>query len=264
MRRIRTAGVVALVLAVALAGCSGLTGGDGTPSATDAGPNGGPDGGAVDTDAILSAHTDALDSAGSYTTNATIAINGSGPVAGTQSVDYLVDTENDQAMLRQTFQGATVVQYTAGDTTYLRQSQGGNATYRVASEPYGDGFQALTPVNTSQAANLAGLGSVLGNVTYEQTGSGTVDGVAVTQYEASGSDAINLGNNPGNVTGFESTLAVADDSGVVQSLTLSISIEQQGQTQEQDIEVTTSAVGSTTVPEPDWLDEAREQNQTAS
>lgn len=260
MRRIRAAGVVALVLAVALAGCSGLTGGDGTPSATDGGPDGTP----VDTDSILAAHTEALDGAGSYTTNATIAINGSGPVSGTQSVSYLVDSGSDEAMLRQTFQGASVVQYTAGNTTYLRQTQGGNATYRVASEPYGDGFQALTPVNTSQAANLAGLGSVLGNVTYQQAGSATVDGVAVTRYEASGSDAINLGNSPGNVTAFESTLAVADDSGVVRTLTFTISIEQQGQTQEQDIEVTTSGVGSTTVPEPDWLDEAREQNQTAS
>jgi hypothetical protein len=138
------------------------------------------------------------------------------------------------------------------------QYQKGTAPYN-ASEPQPVNF--TTVVGEVSNATTA-------SVPYEEVGTETFDGVQVTRYEASGEElarSLGLLNGTGgtfqNVTFVSaSTELLIDGDGIVRRASFDVVVDT-----EQAGEVTISfsqeitAVGSTSVPEPDWLEEAMQQ-----
>jgi hypothetical protein len=155
--------------------------------------------------------------------------------------------------------------YTDGDTTWQRQSSSFGESYSKGTAPYGP--DEPTPVNVTTVLGEA-VNTTTSNVSVTEAESVTIDGVQATRYEASGQQLVDeigggLGNGSffGNATVESASAAVAiDGDGVIRLLTFEIVLtsEEAGRvTLALDQRITD--VGSTTVSEPAWLDEAKDQ-----
>lgn len=287
--------LVAVALLASLSGCSVLLGGDGsspgsTPEPTAGAGTDGPTaestsgpsatGGVADpaipvgteTDgqqryefdaaALNADHVAALEAAGSFSrqsslvirnASATRYINGSyavergGPAANTANITYVVDGAVDDL--------PTTTRYTEGGTTYERQVErtgdGVETRSRSGSEPYGDADPR--PVNETVAYTLGQIArDVVDSSTWNRSGSGQVDGAAVTRYDTSGAQ---FGVGLGAAADGAATLVV-DESGAVRYLAYHFVVETDGGSTEYVYEAGYTGVGSTTVDEPAWTDEA--------
>ncbi len=253
----RIGATAAMVLLVALAGCSGLgLGGDG------GGDGYGVSGADLDGETLDEATTEAVESAGSYTveqsSNVTIS-QASIEVTTTSEMTIQVDFESEQGLRERQQQRAggggesqasSSVVYTDGDTSYRKQTIAGNTSYDTR-EGEGSNIQGITAVNvTDFPQNYA---PVIDGVAWEQNGTETRDGTTVTVYTATGVENRTAFGLPSSTTVTNGELLV-DGDGVVRELTLGTSDEQRGQTL--DVTVTLTETGSTTVEEPGWLDNA--------
>lgn len=284
--------LIALAVVASLSGCSVLLGGDGSSPKPTAGPQGtdaptpepttepSASGGVTDpaipagtaTDgqqqyefdaaALNADHVAALEAAGSFSrqsslvirnASATRYINGSyavergGPAANTANITYVVDGAVDDL--------PPTTRYTGGGTTYERQverTDGGTETrYRSGSEPYGDADPR--PVNETVAYTLGQIArDVVDSSTWNRSGSGQVDGADVTRYDTSGAQ---FGVGLGADTDGAATLVV-DESGVVRYVAYRFVVAAGGASTEYVYEAGYTGVGSTTVDEPAWTDEA--------
>jgi hypothetical protein len=273
---------ILLALVVVLAGCSG--GGTASPESTADGPDGGTGPAAtLPTDLNVSylegTHGERLSTASSFTTSLNYSISNA-----TQTL-YLETTANIEAdgsvgFERFGFRNATgdgifLETYTDDGTTYERTAfvSGGQeqAQYSRGEEPY-DEF-GVTPVNASSARFPELVTSVGGGVTWEQQGTTTYEGTEVVEYTASGEAAFDasfreqvqpsggLFGTSANITeydGIEATLLL-DEDGVIRQLRYEASGTQDGEQLTVTLTVTFEDIGSTTVSEPSWLDEARQQ-----
>lgn len=211
-------------------------------------------------------HVEALRNAGSFTSVwETTYSNASGPLFSSRTEARLDPDagsgyQNTTLFVRGGFRPSTTDIYTTGDTTYQRFGTGDNATYLTDTEPYDTG--QVTPVNFDTV-----VGEVEENfsegIRFERDGETTYDGVPVTRYRANDEDLAELWNTSdfGNatVTGGAMTLLV-DDRGIFRQFELRIDlVTEEGEQVTVEVVQTFTAVGSTTVPEPPWLDEARAQ-----
>jgi hypothetical protein len=280
----RTLLVIALAILVASAGCTG-TGGDGVPDestgATTApgdgssgGDDGGSDGAADDGDSgddlDVADPESALREAGSFTT--TMRINGSDYTGNTGEVThtYSVDFENERYYGYieggADVPGAALMErFSADGVTYVKMGQGDEAIYFAES---GDDWFSLSE---------ATLDDSYYDYADEQddalvkTGSETFDGVSVTRYEATDVEQWAYFQpyvaEDGRITDFEYVILV-DDDGVVRSMTWYLAgVDESGDEPRpfsQRVEMRLTDVGTTTVEDPDWLDEARAKAITAS
>jgi len=156
--------------------------------------------------------------------------------------------------------------YTDGDRTWQRQNSSfGGVQYSAGTAPYGP--SEPTPVNFTSVIGEA-VNTTTGNVTFSRTGTTTVDGVDATVYEADGDQLIEeLGFNASGgsffsnatVEGASATVGV-DGDGIIRLTTFEVVLdsEQAGEVII-SFEQRVSDVGATSVEEPDWLDEAKEQ-----
>jgi hypothetical protein len=238
---------------------------DGDGSDADDGSDSAGDGLSVTAD-----HTEALRNAGSFTSSlnitSTTTQNGTDSTTGIE-LDVMIDQGGDRGYINQTIGSRlgdiNAESYTAGEETFQRSSSPFGTQYFYGTEPYAD--SNVTPVNVTSA----GVGGEqllfgAGNLTWTEEGSDTRDGVDVTHYSVSDADAIEQagGQLAPNATSIDSVSvdAYVDGDGIVREMSWSFSgIDQNGN--EFDFESTyrTTDVGSTTVEEPGWLDEAREQ-----
>lgn len=274
----RPLAVLAAVLLVALAGCSGVLPGTGDAE-EEAYTTSGEE---LNGTTLRSDHVDQLEAAGSFTTGTTVVLESANRTAELERTTA-VDLEGDRALQTDTIEtsGAGMSgtfgsdTYTAGDETYTRLRAGtGNDTsvqYQHASAPYDD--VGVTPVNTTAAMNAELAENAAATVNWTQTGVVERNGTTVTRYEATGQenftefrDRTDLG--PGEtdlseldaeISEIEATMFV-DRDGVVRQFDVRFAGTAQGQDVTMSVTVTTTDVGETTVQEPGWLDEARNRS----
>ncbi|MCD2199889.1 hypothetical protein LPA44_08270 [Halobacterium sp. KA-4] len=244
---------VAVAALLVFAGCSaGGNGGATTaPETTAAGGDPVYDS-PLDAQTVAQAHESVVRDAGSFT-----LVSTSNQTQGNQSFGVESSTAVDLATAayfsRQEASGQTIEQYGFGNgTAYQRISMASGQT------------QYTVPQQSPNTSQLAGsqLASFVGAFSFSHTGTETIDGTETYVYEASGVEDLNQ-SAPGfssldteNVTSMSAQVYVTDDGLVKQfgySLTVSTSNgEASVATEQQYVDV-----GSTTVSEPVWLDEAR-------
>lgn len=242
---------------------------DSTPAETTTeepsdGSDDGTSGDGVTSESIFGGHADAVGEAGSFTANVEIEVNTSQQDASVSSTTYGnidSDTGYQQVEVSSSFITQTTEVYTSGDETWQRTNSSLQGTqYDYATAPYEGSVQ---PVNTTQAAtgNFQ-FGST--DLTWEAAGSTTVNGFETTRYTATDISSPEQASSliGANVTAVDNIQfeAFVDDDGIVRRLVLDFSgeSEQSGQVQ-QSLQYELTDIGSTTVPTPEWLDEARQQ-----
>lgn len=226
-----------------------------TPTAT---PSEGPTRLTFDSSSLNAEHTAALEAAGSFTRESSLVIrNGS----ATRYINGSYAIERDGPAINHanitTVGGGRVrgppptTRYTAGGTTYERRGTGSDARYRRGSEPYGE--DEPQPINETVAYSLGQIArAVVDGSTWEETGTDRVEGVAVTQYDASGEDF--------GARGFLNTEGTArivvDENGVVRYVAYEFVASVGGRETQYVYEAGYTGVGSTTVEEPAWTGQA--------
>ena len=273
--------VVAVVLLVAMAGCSGLSD-DGTPTAnatanattnattnvttpTDTTSNISsadttPTGAGLDGAELNAATRGAAESSGSYTIQ-TVDIRsspqGQQAIQSTTRINLSADRGRRATNYRtRTRRGTTQVPadvYTATDTSYRELNSSQNTSYDVDSDGY-DGQGDISPVNVSAfSRNLTYLSDGL---VWAENGTTTVDGVNATRYDLVADTTADTGTTNGTL--------LVDSDDVVRQVTLTTTVTENGQTSRGLLQFTFSDFGSTTVATPDWLPQARQSNSTAT
>ena len=250
---------VALVgLFVASAGCAqipGMGGGDGGDGGSSDIAAYTESGDELDGETVSSDHAAALEETDSFTYEVTFeAADGESSLSIDAHVE--ADTESDEAYSVQesNFLGnQTAYKYTSGNATYektVREGDEENAQYTTSE----DG--AVEPVNTTPSFQA----SLVDGLEWSQEGTEELNGVGVTRYESTGvanvTALVGAGTDAGNVTNVSATMLV-DADGVVRRYDLTYTVVEADSETTVTYEVETTDVGSTSVEEPDWLDEAR-------
>lgn len=249
---------VALVgLLVASAGCAqipGMGGDGGDDGSSDIDPYT-ESGDELDGETVSTDHVAAIEDAGSYTYDVTFeAADGESSLSIDAHIE--ADMESDEAYSVQEsnfFGNQTTYKYTSGNVTYERSVSEGdeeNAQYKTSDD------SRVEPVNTTPSFEP----TLVDGVEWSQEGTEERDGVGVTRYESTGvanvTALVGAGTDAENVTNVSATMLV-DADGVVRQYDLTYTVEEGDSETTVTYEVSTSAVGSTSVEEPDWLDEAR-------
>lgn len=258
--------VVALL--VVLAGCAG--GGGGMPSAEgadSAGGSAGTDGGATgdeasDSDAFeLGDPERLLRDAGSFTVTWSYSgVDASGAeIAVTR--EFYADLEAERSYTRTTStangqaDGSNIEQFVDGGVTYVRFGTGDDA---FVSSQEGSSEVLGTAIALSQARAYGADDDLVA------AGTETFDGVTVDRYELSATDealiragSVSAQGEPGDfeVTNFEYAVLV-DENGLSRHESWQFSGRADDQAVSGAWEFSLTGVGSTTVEEPDWVDQA--------
>ena len=192
-------------------------------------------------------HIDAIQAAGSYTLEANVSLSGEDSSL-VQDARGRIDLDNDKQYVVQfasIFGNQTTYRYTANGTTYERVvPEDGETQYRTNE----DGTITEPSVNTDNIDAFE----------WEQQGTETHEGVGVTRYEATGVanyTALPTSPEEGNVTDVSATLLVSED-GVMHEYVVEYTQENGDSSQSVSLRYAATDVGSTTVEEPDWTDEA--------
>jgi hypothetical protein len=140
-------------------------------------------------------------------------------------------------------------------TVYQRQRNATNTAYAT----YDD--QAA---NTSTYVDPP-LSGYFGGLDFTAAGTTTVDGTTVDVYRVTSIDQLTPANHsvsgftPSNYESLNVSVGI-DRSGTLRWFEYhAVSANAQGDRLRFDLSIRYSGVGSTTVPEPDWLDEARQR-----
>lgn len=231
-----------LVIVIALAGCTGGGGGGATtapstptPIDGDAPPGVSLD--SVDTATLVAAHLDALDNR-SYTLTVEQSGGENGFSVTTQAaagrLPALIDVEG---------QGATQQVYVTTNGSYELRQASGDQTVRRTQEN-------ASTIPTGERYVRQVLSD--GNLSY--TGTVERDGRTLHRVRA-GLPDMNRQIEDGRATWFEAELLV-DDSGLVHSLSYRLTVERDGTESDLRIEMDVTDIGTTSVPEPDWITDA--------
>jgi hypothetical protein len=255
----RTVSVLLLVALASLSGCAGLFGGETTQTPTnDTNATGPVHELPLNGSAVVDTHAAALDDAESFTyqQNATARqlgnrsgiINYKNVTAQTNLAEGSLRSEQELA-----FQPPRAAYVDGQGNAYTQQSTGANASYQRFDGDEADTTTYLDP----------GIGGYLDGLNFSDAGTETVDGVTVDKYEVTDPSQVNASAHDPEILTAESieTISVTvaiDRDGVVRSFEYHVT----GQNENGDplgyhLSLQYSDVGSTTVPEPDWLSEAR-------
>jgi hypothetical protein len=254
LKRLLLPAMVALL--VATAGCSALPGGDSEAAGYDVA------GSELDGQTITDTTTEAVEDAGSFTieTSSTVTTSqGGAEQTGLSTIQ--VDLDDDRGIRNQTQSYSTENQtqeqisvvYTDGSTSYRKQTVQGETTYDQQEGPQ-QSFTGIRPVNTT--AFTQNYTSIVDGFSWEQDGSGEVDGVAVTEYSLTGEPDKDVLNLPENATVEDASGALYIDSdGVLRQADIAYTVTTERGTTSIDATTTLTDVGSTSVEEPGWLSE---------
>lgn len=265
----RRAAAVAVVLLLALSGCSLLPGDAGGSNATDSTTGAGatdvtdgtpagfsyPDGyaesGVADSAAALDSHTDGLLAAESFIFrfNGTAYANGS---TVRISVLQAANTSSNNAYVITEIRGfGSRTRYYSGDRVYVRTDPPGenDTNYTSAEVNY----------SLSEFTGRDAIGPLLRYVEYGDAEVLERENGTYVRYRAE-----RLANVPavlgddvdaGNVSDFRAAILV-DESGVVHRLAYQATIDRGNRTLLVDLRLNVLGTGSTTVEDPDWIDRA--------
>lgn len=242
-----------VALLIGLAGCN--TGG-GAPEPMDE----------LDGAELNNATNAAVQEAGSYTTSTEsefVASGSEGETRSTARSTTKVDFENERGLRTssQSISGPTIEQssetvvYTDGDRSYRRQNSSRGVTYdNQEGEP--SGFGDIRPVNvTGYNQNFTFLTEAF---EFEPNGTATVDGTETRRYDSTNLTNSGAFSGPGDATvASASSTVYLGTNNAVRQITLEYTLESEGQTSRTSVTLTVTDLGSTTVEEPDWLDQAQ-------
>ena len=255
-KRLLTVALVGLLVASAgcaqIPGMGGDDGGDGGSADIDPYTESGDE---LDGENVSSDHAAAIEDAGSYTFDVSFeAADGESSLSIDAHIE--ADMESGEAYSVQEsnlFGNQTTYKYTSGDATYektVREGDEENAQFASSEE------SQVEPVNTTPSFEP----TLVDGLEWSQEGTEEHGDVGVTRYESSGvanvTALVGAGTDAENVTNVSATMLV-DADGVVRQYDLTYTVEEGDSETTVTYEVETSAVGSTGVEEPDWLDEAR-------
>ncbi|MDR5672160.1 hypothetical protein RH858_03190 [Halalkaliarchaeum sp. AArc-GB] len=273
----RTIAILAVAVLLVTAGCTALAPGD-DPDATPTEPTDTPatepgetddesaaeeqpwiEDGELDADALEGAHIEAVMDAGSFTVASEIATSHDGedhpiPWFENQTLDTAWNLEHERQLFDNEFRDTPeqLTLYTEGDTMYVREIAGDDTQYSV------DSIDRSTDEFTAEMRSDArtGTGAISEwSFTFEET----QQCGELTCYQFTGTDFEGDRDVPGTVTDGEATLVV-DERGIIRELTQ----EFDGETDGQDVHVVETSeyleVGETTLPEPAWVEDAREED----
>lgn len=248
--------VLAVGALVVLAGCSGPLGAgesstDGPTTQDVTYPDAVSENG-TNVSALADAHAEALNGSG-FTLSLGMAQNTS---MGNQTAELSAavgpDRENVSANVSAAGQRTDI--YLTESQRFQRQTANGETTYRVTDRS-SEQLQ-LVPSAYSGAAYLEQYAGQPG-ANFTPDGVREVDGQTLIVLRADGSNVSSPGE--ANVTGYDATMLV-DEDGLVHSFEVDLSTEQRNVTADVELSMNVTDVGETTVEEPDWLDEARNQS----
>ena len=264
MRTRSALAVSLLVVCVLLAGCSVLLGdGNGDGASVDGTAEPTPDAptfdyadgfgsdGVVDGSAAVESHQSGLTAAGSYTTTFNYTVD---TAEGTRVDDVEGRVDFDAMRARQRVVSdrpnlnRTVEIYRTDDTLYRRSETESDTSFRRRGQAF-------------DAENLTALGPIrplLLNISGYEASVGDRDGATVVVYEKDSSEGVDSFygiRDSANITSFSGRFAV-DADGVVRSADYELGYVVGGEERTLTVEYTVSAVGETSVSEPDWTDRA--------
>lgn len=255
---------VLLALSVVLAGCGLLgqeTDVEGPPpgestgaTATTAGPFGGeelPPGvttdGVSDVDALMAAHGAALNGS-SVTLELDYQLTVNDTLENT-SFRAKVLPDGDRGWLRVTLQDGTGTYYTGDGQTYFREVVNGSVNYGTT-----DQVSALPQRPRFGIDNWVRRAVQAGE--WEPVGTVERDGETLFEFEATSVDPPDVNTSNNTTVGSDGRLLV-DRQGVVRSVSVSTTVENERGTVRYGLAVSVDEVGTTTIEEPSWLDNAR-------
>ncbi|WP_276299732.1 DUF7537 family lipoprotein [Halorussus lipolyticus] len=250
--------LIAVSCLVALAGCSGAlpggaNGADGQ-SPDDVSNPPGVSANGTDLAKLSSAHTEALNGS-SFTLAFEVSQNSS---ASNRSMSATAAVGPDRENVHVNVSGAaqSMATYSTAEKRYLRVATAERVDYRVADRS-ADGLKLLP----SSYAGTAYLNRFAGQVGANFTPDGVREdnGTTLVVLRADGSDV--SAPNGTNVTDYDATLLV-DEQGIIHRFEASARTERGDQWVRSSVTMTISDVNETTVAEPAWVDEARNQTQS--
>lgn len=214
---------------------------------------------------LNNATADAVESAGSYTFHRDTLIVTENGRETTVNTTTRVDFESEQGLREasQNISGRTLTPnvtqsvYTTGETTYQRQETLGNVTYDVQQ-----GSGSIDPVNvTAFSRNYTAFTTAF---EFEANGTATVEGASTTRYSSVNlTDGSTLTGNPNATVVNASATLYVDDEGALRRAVIDYGIRVDGSTTRVQVTDTFSEFGSTTVTEPDWVEDARSANTSS-
>lgn len=244
----RTVALLALTVMIGLSGCSGLFGGQGTPT-----PSQPVHDAPLDGQRVLEMHDSALTAAGSfrYQRNETARLHTERSLMTshnqTVQANLTADTLRSRADVSLQPERDT---YATGGTVYQRQATAAGVEY-VRSE-----VNATTYTRAAIDGYFAGL-------EFSKAGTSTVDGVTVDRYTVTKPSQIEPSAHntalvsADNITSISATVDI-DRQGVIRAFDYRVTGRNAvGDRVTHSLSVRYTDVGSTTVPEPDWLPDAR-------
>ncbi|WP_424016787.1 DUF7537 family lipoprotein [Halorientalis pallida] len=250
--------LLAVLAALALVGCAGLSGGP-TPTETETAetpmPSIAEPTSAPDTTALIDTYRTRFGAAdsGTIVRNTTVragerAIEADSVVrfdrGGEQAIEITEERILDDPTRR--------VTYTAGSETYRRSGTGADATYTADVRP-------VRPTNWSSMADTTGL---IAAPDWEPAGTGTVRGVAVRQYTASSfANASRFGADEFENLTLSSARLSVDRDGLIRELRVTFGGRLSVGPREVTLRVVVADLGGTTVSPPDWLSTAQERTR---
>ncbi|UPM41784.1 DUF7537 family lipoprotein [Halocatena salina] len=250
--------VLAVVLVIGLAGCSGLSPfGSGT-----AYPDGYNESGITDPETAANQHSNALSEYDSYTQTMNIT-NPNRQV--TMNLTVRVDEANKQS-------GADIKANREGqEVMRMEMYQKNNTTYEKTQMPllgtvYNTTEQSFSSFKANQT-NTTDTEKWFSNVSFEEADTVTRNDETLYKYNATGVDNAKAFTNVSgsttidSVESFNATLLV-DKEGILRSFSFDITATSFGETQEMSAEIRTTDIGSTTVNEPEWIEEAKSQSES--
>lgn len=258
MRRHILVAVVFSVL-VLTAGCSGILQGEDTSPATsddsatpdaefEEYPTGFSDDGITDAEAAVGAHKSATLARSSWTVSyTTVAESDERTQTVTQSrqVNHADSTELET--VNSSF--GTQEFYTVGSEGWSRQTANNETRYTTIQQGY----------NSSDAVQARMLTEFLGNVTYTQADVAEREGMSYATYTATDipEGSTFAGTNESSLENLSSQVVVAEDGRITEFSFSATAVSKDQPDSDVTIELRFSEYGTTTVEEPDWLDEAK-------
>lgn len=247
--------LVLVVVIVLLAGCAGDSG-DGSDVAAGETPDG--TAAAAGDVTLVENRTAALMDAGSYTTVWEMATDSEGERVSAITYTHAVDYANERSNFGMRMGGGDDVAmdnefFHADGTTDTRYGTGEEATYAAAESEF-------APEDTLFSVESS-IASASDLEAFSATGTETYDGVTVTRYERTDRPTwVNQQAGDGEFTwsSFDYVVLVDEDGLVRYESWGGTGVDAEDVEQTMTFSYSLTDVGSTAVPDPDWLPEARE------
>lgn len=236
---------------VALAGCGGALTADDGPTRDDVSYPDAVSENGTNVSALVDGHAAALNDS-SFTLSIELDQNSS---TGERSVEMDARVSDDRENVRATVVGddEQTSLYLTEETRYEKQVTGNETDYRV-TDRRSDAVK-LVPSSYSGGAYIEQFGAGIG-ANFTPTDVREVHGTTVVALRADGSNVSTPDST--EIVEYNATILV-DERGVVHSFEVSVESERDGDATTLSFSMELSDLNETTVEEPSWLDEARNQ-----